>query len=103
MSWCVRMPGSVTTSDWEGRTRYGSYPSATRANRRLVAPASMLPRGRVHYPSTSLRDARDARSDTMPWALDEFFEMLEEEFAVDIPDIDRDQLGTPGDVIDWLV
>lgn len=39
----------------------------------------------------------------MPWALDEFFEMLEEEFDVDIPDVERDQLGTPGDVIDWLV
>ena len=39
----------------------------------------------------------------MPWALDEFFEMLEEEFAVDIPDVERDQLPTPGDVIDWLV
>jgi hypothetical protein len=39
----------------------------------------------------------------MPWALDEFYEMLEEEFAVDIPDVERDQLATPGDVIDWLV
>lgn len=39
----------------------------------------------------------------MPWALDEFFEMLEEEFAVDIPDVERDRLGTPGEVIDWLV
>lgn len=39
----------------------------------------------------------------MPWALDEFFEMLEEEFDVDIPDVERDQLGTPGEVIDWLV
>ena len=39
----------------------------------------------------------------MPWALDEFFEMLEEEFDVDLTDADRDQLGTPGEVIDWLV
>lgn len=39
----------------------------------------------------------------MPWALDEFFEMLEEDFDVDIADVERDQLGTPGDVIDWLV
>ena len=39
----------------------------------------------------------------MPWALDEFFETLEEEFDVDIPDVERQQLGSPGEVIDFLV
>lgn len=39
----------------------------------------------------------------MPWALDEFFEMVEEEFGVDIPDVERDQLASPGEVIDFLV
>lgn len=39
----------------------------------------------------------------MPWALDEFFGTLEEEFAVDFPDVERRQLGTPGEVIDYLV
>lgn len=39
----------------------------------------------------------------MPWALDEFFGTLEEEFGVDIPDVERQQLGTPGEVIDHLV
>jgi hypothetical protein len=39
----------------------------------------------------------------MPLALDEFFGTLEEEFAVDIPDVERRQLDTPGAVIDYLV
>ncbi len=39
----------------------------------------------------------------MPWALDEFFGTLEEEFGVEIPDVERRQLGTPGEVIDHLL
>ncbi len=39
----------------------------------------------------------------MPWALDEFFNTIEEEFGVDIADVERERLGTPGEVIDHLV
>lgn len=39
----------------------------------------------------------------MAWALDEFFASVEEEFAIDIPDVDRDSLTTPGEVVDYLV
>lgn len=39
----------------------------------------------------------------MAWALDEFFASVEEEFAVDIPAVDRESLTTPGEVVDYLV
>lgn len=39
----------------------------------------------------------------MAWALDEFFAALEAEFDLEIPEVDRLALLTPGDVIDYLV
>jgi hypothetical protein len=38
----------------------------------------------------------------MSWALDQFFASVEDEFGIAISDEDREELTTPGEVIDFV-